>query len=363
MPGYLCVRLCNFFKLIVFSARSVVHFLAVLGCINISPLFIINITMRMRVFQLAAALVIAAFASTSAEGFLYDAESAVVGAVLAYRINNKNTSLIEIARKYDLGYNEIVDANPGLDPFVPGAGNTAILPLSWILPDVKIADGIVINLSELRLYYFFRNGHKTHVLTFPIGIGDEGTDTPVGSFRVKEKIVNPAWHVPASIRKEKPELPAVVPPGPDNPLGSYAMRLTVPSILMHGTNRPFAIGRKASHGCIRLYPEDIPRLFGMVSVGTPVTIVRQPVKVGARVGKVYIEVHDDDKINADYYYKTATELLMKKHLLGRISSIKLLRALGHKSGFPVDISLDACGDISPAGECNDKQPLRENLEL
>ncbi len=281
---------------------------------------------------------------------------------MTHTIENENESLIELARKFDLGYNEIVDANPGLDPFVPGAGQSVIMPLSWIMPDVQVYDGIVVNIAELRLYYFFRNGGKPRVMTFPIGIGDEGDDTPLGSFRIIEKIVSPAWHVPASIKKEKPELPPVVPPGPNNPLGSHALRLSIPSILIHGTNKPWGVGRRVSHGCIRLYPEDIPKLFRMVTKGAPVTIVSQPVKIGVREGKVYIELHKDDSINSEDCFKMATALLVKKHLLGKASSVKLLNALDDRRGYPVEISEDAADGGAPAKSQQDSLP-HKNLFL
>ena len=280
-------------------------------------------------------------AAAGAERYIYGHDATVVGTIMTHTIENENESLIELARKLDLGYNEIVDANPGLDPFVPGAGKAVIIPSSWIMPDVQVYDGIVINISELRLYYFFSQGGSPQVVTFPIGIGDEGTETPLGSYRIIEKISNPAWHVPASIRKAHPELPAVVPAGPENPMGTHALRLSMPSILIHGTDKPWCVGRKASHGCIRLYPEDIPKLFRMVSKDTPVTIVRQPVKIGVREGKVYIELHKDNSINSEARLKMAIALLVKKHLLCRVSSVKLLNALDDKRGIPVEISQDA----------------------
>jgi len=279
--------------------------------------------------------------AAGADKYLYGKDTTVVGTLMTGSIENENESLIELARQFDLGYNEIVDANPGLDPFVPGAGKAVIIPLSWIIPDVQVYDGIVINISELRLYYFFSQGGKRQVVTFPIGIGDEGTETPLGSFRIIEKITNPDWHVPASIGKDHPELHDVVPAGPDNPMGTHALRLSLPSILIHGTNRPWCVGRKASHGCLRLYPEDIRKLFRIVSINTPVTIVSQPVKIGVREGKVYIERHKDNSINDEACFKMAIELLMKKHILGRVSSVKLLKALHDKQGFPVEISQDA----------------------
>ncbi len=175
-----------------------------------------------------------------------------------------------------------------------------------------------------------------------------------------EKIVNPAWYVPASIRKEHPELPPVVPAGPDNPMGTHALRLSLPSVLIHGTDRPFAVGRKASHGCLRLYPEDIPKLFKMVKPGTPVTIVRQPIKIGLNGSRVYMEVHKDDTIKPEAYYKRAIDLLTKKHLLDKVASVKFFRALKDMSGVPVDISPDASEDNLPAGVALEKNAPREN---
>jgi L,D-transpeptidase ErfK/SrfK len=247
-------------------------------------------------------------------------------------------SLIEIARKFDVGYHEIVDANPGLDPFVPGEGVSLQIPTSWILPDVTRYEGIVINLSELRLFYFVKSAGSKRVMTFPIGIGKEGFNTPLGRFSIIEKTVNPVWHVPESIQREKPELPKVVPAGLDNPLGSHAMRLSVGDILIHGTNKPWGVGRKFSHGCIRLYPEDIPMLFRLVPKGTKVTIVRQPVKIGERGGKVFLEVSNDTDAKNLNYFDSAILLLRKKNLLKDISREKLYEALRKKRGIPVDIS-------------------------
>jgi len=258
----------------------------------------------------------------------------LVGAVNSYLVV-KDDSLIEIARTFGLGYNEICDANPGLDPFIPGTGEVVRLPLSWVLPDVPRNRGVVINLSEMRLYYFPSVEGKS-VFTFPIGIGDEGSETPVGMFSVSEKRIAPAWKVPDSIRREEPQLPRVVPPGPDNPLGSHALRLSGGSVLIHGTNKPWGVGRKASHGCIRLYPEDIPVLFQLVQTGDRVLIVRQPVKIGMNHGKVFMEVHQGENID---YVKEALRMIMSRGLLHRIDSAKFFRALREKSGMPVDISL------------------------
>jgi L,D-transpeptidase ErfK/SrfK len=247
-------------------------------------------------------------------------------------------SLIEIARKFDLGYNEIVDANPGVDPFVPGNGTRIILPTSWILPDTTVRSGMVINLSELRLYYYYRLKDINYVRTFPVGIGREGDPTPTGIFRVVEKIVSPAWYVPESISKENPNLPKIIPAGPDNPLGSFAMRLSLPTILIHGTNKPWGIGRRVSHGCIRLYPEDIPRLFALVPTGTVVEIVSQPVKVGMRDGRVYVEVHRSDMDGPENCFRMAVNLLEKNGIITLVSIKKLHQATERPGGMPVDIT-------------------------
>jgi L,D-transpeptidase ErfK/SrfK len=256
-------------------------------------------------------------------------------------------SLIEIARDRDVGFNEIVAANPDLDPFVPGTGAKVVIPTAWILPR-DVAPGIVVvNLSEMRLYFSFSPDGKSPpvLVTFPIGIGDEGWETPVGIFEVVEKLVNPPWHVPASIQKENPDLPPVVPAGPDNPLGTHALRLSSRTILIHGTNLPYAIGRKASHGCLRLYPEDIVQLFPLVPRGTRVLIVREPVKVGVKGDRVWVEVHEDSMAMVDPALR-ARQLLFERGLLERVSKGKLERALEGKSGLPVDVTAEGFGPRS-----------------
>jgi L,D-transpeptidase ErfK/SrfK len=247
---------------------------------------------------------------------------------------NENESLLEIARKFDLGTNEIVNANPGVDAFIPEYGSIIRIPTIWILPDVPTTSGIVINLPEFRLYVFSSDNPGT-VITFPIGVGDLGKDTPVGTFTIIEKIINPAWVVPESIRKEKPELPKVVPPGPDNPMGTHALRLSLGTVLIHGTDRPWGIGLRSSHGCLRLYPEDIVRLFKIVNLGTRVTIVNQPVKVAVKDEKVFVEVH---KYEYKDYQGQTIKLLREKKLLAKVDMTKLSRALKEMNGLPVDIT-------------------------
>jgi L,D-transpeptidase ErfK/SrfK len=190
----------------------------------------------------------------------------------------------------------------------------------------------------LRLYYFYEVAGSLFILTCPIGIGSKGNETPIGEYHVIEKIEHPAWHVPDSIKKEKPYLPDVVPSGPNNPLGSYAMRLSLPTILIHGTDKPWGLGRRLSHGCIRLYPEDIRQLFSLVPNGMHVSIVRQPVKVGMKSNRVYVEVHRIDVVHDINYFEETVRLLSKKNLIGRVDTRKLYDAIEEKKGIPVDVS-------------------------
>lgn len=291
----------------------------------------------MQYFVCFLILFLAPFASIKncySEVFSFSKDSTVIGFMKTYKLENSE-SLIEIARKFNLGYAEIISSNPDIDPFLPDHGTTLRIPTSWILPDISTHDGIVINLSEMRMYYFFQQKGSKLVRTFPIGIGREGYNTPLGQFKIVQKIENPSWYVPESIRTEKPNLPKVVPPGPDNPLGTHALRLSLQSYLIHGTNKPWGVGRKVSHGCIRLYPEDIPVLFQLVKNGVKVEIVKQPIKIGVKDKKVFIEVHEDDLEN---YFGEAFALISKKNLLQHINTEKLYYALQQKSGEPFEIS-------------------------
>jgi L,D-transpeptidase ErfK/SrfK len=246
-------------------------------------------------------------------------------------------SLIEMARRYDLGFNVLEAANPGLDAYVPTPGAKVTIPTAWIVPRAASPGTLVVNLSEMRLYLFPPSPGAP--MSFPVGVGSEGWRTPVGSFKVIQKQEHPRWYPPASIRRENPDLPAIVPPGPDNPLGTHALRLSSGSLLIHGTDTPFAVGRKASHGCLRLYPEDIPYLYERVPVGTRVTIVREPVKVGLRENRVFVEVHADYDARVDYL-AVAKRLLASRGLLERTDAGKLGAAVADRRGYPVDVSAD-----------------------
>jgi L,D-transpeptidase ErfK/SrfK len=293
--------------------------------------------MKKVLFMIAVLIFIFQLRQASSKVLFCRDSDTVLGEATTYNVKS-GESLIEIARKFDLGYNEIADANPSLDPFVPGTGASVEIPTAWILPHARFNEGIVINLAELRLYSFYMVAGRMFIRTYPIGIGSEGHDTPVGEYRIIEKIEHPSWHVPESIKREKPYLPDVVPPGPNNPLGSHAMRLSLPTILIHGTDKPWGLGRLVSHGCIRLYPEDIPALFMSVAIGTRVSIVRQPVKAGTKDGRVYVEVHRDAyKPNVDYF-EEAVQLLRQKNLIGHVDATKLYSAVEEMKGMPVDIS-------------------------
>lgn len=209
---------------------------------------------------------------------------------VSYQTSYDDT-LLDLARQFKLGYVEMVAANPGTDPWVPGEGTEVILPTIHLMPDLGGAepDGIVINLADMRLYFFEKPGAAPR--SFPIGIGRAGLRTPTGVTKVVRKRENPSWRPTVRMRREDPELPEVVPAGPDNPLGTRAMYLGWPEYLIHGTNKPWGVGRRVSSGCVRLYPEDVETLFEMVKVGTKVTVVDQPIKLGWIGGDLYLEAH------------------------------------------------------------------------
>lgn len=219
----------------------------------------------------------------------------VIGEVKIVSARHEDT-LSDIARVHHVGYEEIKRANPGVDPWLPGEGTRVIVPMQHILPDAP-RKGLVLNLPEMRLYYYPRPqpGKPAEVATFPASIGHMDWSTPLGLTRVTKKVVDPVWYPPESVRAEHEaegdELPDEVASGPDNPLGEYALYLAVPGYLIHGTNRPYGIGMRVTHGCIRLYPEDIERLFREVPVGTPVLIVNQPHKAGWLGGVLYLETN------------------------------------------------------------------------
>src|SRR5688572_16962709 len=220
----------------------------------------------------------------------------VVGIVQITTAGEEDT-LSDIARRFDVGYEEIVRANPGVDPWVPGAGRQIVVPSRFVLPDAP-REGMVINVAAMRLFYYppRKDGEPQIVYTHPIGIGKVGWATPQGATKVVRRQFEPTWRPTASIieehRKNGEELPPMVGPGPDNPLGRHALYLGWPTYLIHGTNKPYGVGLRSSHGCIRLYPEDIAVLFETVPVGTRVRVVNQPFVFGWDAEQLHLQAFD-----------------------------------------------------------------------
>jgi L,D-transpeptidase ErfK/SrfK len=235
--------------------------------------------------------------------FEFDPETEdVIGQLQVTKVDGEDT-FSDVARRFNLGYEEMVRANPGVDPWLPGEGRQVVLPTQYVLPDAP-REGLVINLAQLRVFYFPKRqeGELQKVITHPIGIGKVGWSTPEGTTKVTGKSKNPWWFPPASVRKEHREagdpLPSKVPPGKDNPLGDRLMTLGWPSYLIHGTNKPYGVGMRSSHGCMRFYPEDITQLYDEIPVGTKVTVVNQPFVFGWHKGSLYVQafpVLEDDK--------------------------------------------------------------------
>lgn len=272
----------------------------------------------------------------------------MIGSSRFYQVQDKDTFL-DIARYYDLGYNEITEANPGVDPWIPKPGQIILLPTAWVLPDAQYK-GVVVNIPEMRLYYF-RPGAEGTVMatTFPVGLGRDDWRTPEGKFRIRAKTVNPTWVLPESIKAEhrrdgKPAPDFIAGGAADNPLGKYRLSLTLPLYGIHGTDIPWGVGMQVSHGCVRLYPEDIARLFPMVPVGTPGEFVYQPVKVGLREGQVFVEVHKDIYELTPGPYREATRLIDKFGLRNRVDYERVKRAVLEQSGVPMDVTLEAGTD-------------------
>jgi L,D-transpeptidase ErfK/SrfK len=229
----------------------------------------------------------------------------VVGEVQV-TLASKEDTLSDIARRFDVGYEEIVRANPGVDPWLPGADRPVVVPTRFVLPSAP-HEGIVINVAAMRLFYFpsHKKGEPQEVYTHPIGIGKVGWSTPEGVTHVVAHVKDPVWHPSQALRADHKndngeDLPAVVPAGPDNPLGKYEFRLGWPSYLIHGTNKPYGVGLRSSHGCVRLYPEDIEKVFQMVPNGTQVRVVNQPFVFGWHDGQLFLQAYtvlEDDSRN------------------------------------------------------------------
>ncbi|MDD2659427.1 MAG: L,D-transpeptidase family protein [Methylococcales bacterium] len=267
----------------------------------------------------------------------------MVGAIAAIN-TRENDTLSDIARHFGLGFNDISLANPAITPWTPKPGSRVILPLQFVLPDTP-HKGIVLNLANMRLFYYPKS-QPDQVFTYPVGIGRQGWSTPLGLTSIVSKKANPTWVVPASIHQEHAEkgdsLPSVVPAGPDNPLGLYAMRLGFPSYLMHGTNKPYGIGMQVSHGCVQLYPEDIEALFKKASVGMPVRIIHQPYLTAWNQDMLYLEANEPLQKWAHDKPRLKKQLLKQLHQISSKKDVsidwkKVDRIIQRSDGIPTPI--------------------------
>jgi len=244
--------------------------------------------------------------------------------------------LLDIARRFDLGFNELQLLYPEIDPWLPPEGMILKIPTIWVLPEFE-TEGIVINVPEFRLYLFLPK--LGLVKTHPVGIGILENPTPLGLFKVREKKVDPIWYVPPSLRDQYKGI-KYIPPGPDNPLGKYWIGLSLPSYGIHGTNNPWGVGRLVSRGCIRLYPEDIETLFPLVKIGMRVKLAYEVVKFGCKNGRIFMEVHPDIYGHINDLKEHALSLAQRKGLLEKISLPLLFKAIEERKGVPIDITKD-----------------------
>ena len=272
-------------------------------------------------------------------------------------------TLLDIARRNSLGYYEIIRANPGVDMWLPGAGTDIMLPGRRILPPGP-REGIVVNLPEHRLYYYpkLKKGEKPVVITYPVSIGKMDWKTPIGETHVIQKEKHPNWYPPEGVRKEHlangDPLPAVVKAGPDNPLGDYAMRLAVGggSYMLHGTNNPMAVGMAITHGCIRMYPEDVAALFPLIPVGTKVWLINEPVKVAFVDGELLMEAHppvDDEGQNTSDPDLNLLSQKLDQALGSTTAAIHwdfAKEALQAANGIPTVVGLQADLDTGPSAD-------------
>ena len=272
----------------------------------------------------------------------------IIGSTKIIHADERDT-LLDIARNYGFGYQDMKLANVNVDTWLPDDGQEIVLPSQFILP-VASMDGIVLNVPEMRLYYYppKEEGKLQEVFTYPLGVGREGWSTPYIKTTIVEKKVNPNWYPPKSILKEHEEagdpLPKIVKPGPENPLGNYAMRLGRRDYLIHGTNKPNGIGMRISHGCIRLYPEDIKELFSKVSLKTPVNIINQPYKIGVKNDVIYLEAHpflDEDKEKYENNLTSVIALIIKisNNRKYQIDMRTAYEAIKNPTGLPIAVGI------------------------
>ena len=270
----------------------------------------------------------------------------VVGTPRRHLVAGRET-LLDIARTHGLGFNELADLYPAMDPWLPTAGEVVTIPSQWVLPDTEGAD-LVINIAELRLYRFAKTAAGVTVETFPVGIGDRDYPTPTGKYRISTKIKDPTWSIPPSLRGKYDR--AAIPPGPHNPLGRYWMGLDGTHMGLHGTDIPWSVGRLVTHGCIRLYPEDIARLFRTIALPSRVRLIYEPVKIGVADGRVYVEVHRDVYGLLDDFTAYGFDRLQASGWRYSVDTGAFQKALEERCGLPVDVTAPsiarAASDVS-----------------
>ena len=313
-------------------------------------------------------------ALSAATYLLPEKGDSVIGAVSLTTSRHEDT-ISDLAWAYDQGYREMRHANPNVDPWLPGDGTEIVIPGRYVLPDAP-RKGIVINVPEMRLYYYPkpRKGEPAEVVTYPISIGRQDWATPYGKTSIISKIKDPTWTPPKSIKKEHAEmgdpLPDVVPAGPDNPLGLFAMRLGKRGYLIHGTNKPYGLGMRVTHGCIRLYPKDIEEIFTKVRVGTTVRIIDQPYKAGWLRGKLFLEAHpplEEAKADSQNEYQRLVNIISKASDADRDGKLdwNSIRTISHEhSGIPLMVGVDITSDSLVSGaEDSDQSMVRAVKEV
>lgn len=274
--------------------------------------------------------------------FRYDGDD-VVGDTMTIETDYEDT-FVHLGHVYGLGFRELIDANPGVLPWVPGEGTEVLLPLSFIVPR-ESREAIVLNLAEFRLYHYLPE--KRTVRAYAVGIGRQGWQTPTAEAKVTGVTKDPSWTPPASIRREHAAkgdiLPNVVPPGPDNPLGKFAVKLSLPGYLFHGSNKKLGFGMRVSHGCVRMYDGDIEELASTVKPGTPVRIINEPAKAGWANGRLYLEVHapleEHQEIDIPYEEVVRRALASRPDGDIRVDWAKAREVAQAKRGIPEDITL------------------------
>ncbi len=294
----------------------------------------------------------------------------IVGEVrIAYP--EKDDTLIEIGERYEMGFDELKWANPNVNSWTPGETTPVIIPSQYILP--KPHEGIVLNIPEMRAYYFPKSGDKVYV--YPVSVGRMDWKTPLGRSTVTVKQKDPNWYPPVSIQREHLEngrgvLPKVVPGGPDNPLGRHVLRLSIPSYLLHGTNDTTGIGMRVTHGCMRFFPKNIEELYNIVPVGTPVYMINEIVKIGWNGDKLMMEVHgslEEDNLTREDIIRKAHAVLQPYHSdpnIQLVSKTAFEASVDQMSGIPVEIGRMRSSEpqqesvpAEPINEFNIKAPI------